>query len=522
LTTLLCAAALLAGGAALAPAALADHGETVFFEAPGDLLNATPAHRAKTLAQLQSLGVDAVRVVLYWRNVAPNPRHKHKPAFNQASPTRYRWGEYDALIDALSALHWKILLTVSGPVPTWATPHGEDKWTDPNASDFKQFMEAVGKHYGRAVKLFSIWNEPNQPGFLRPQYVGRKKNQLASPALYRRLFLAGYAGLEASGNFHGMTVLMGETSPVGVPSQYVPTPLAFLRGVLCLNAKYKPVGHCSRLPADGYAQHPYTSSRGPFGDPPTDDATMSTMGRLVTALNRAAAVGAVKANLPVYVTEFGIQTKPNPYVGVSLAQQAEYDAISEQIAWNNPRIVSFSQYLLRDDHPVRGHVVGSQTGLETYRGKQKPSYNGFRLPLTVTRTPGGVAFWGLVRPLAVPAIPGTEPTGSTGSTGPTGPTGPTGATGSTGATGATGPTGSRGATTTEQNTSKTVLLQYSSNGGHSWHTIGRLSVGSEGAWSAHGQFAKHRLWRVQWTSLAGQTFVGPPIRAYTPQGKLDY
>jgi len=64
-----------------------------------------------------------------------------------------------------------------------------------------------------------------------------------------------------------MTVLMGETSPTGVTSQGVPAPLAFLRGVLCLNASYRPVGHCGLLPADGYAQHPYSNSRGPFLDP---------------------------------------------------------------------------------------------------------------------------------------------------------------------------------------------------------------------------------------------------------------
>src|SRR5581483_11416585 len=174
-----------------------------------------------------------------------------------------------------------------------------------------------------------------QPGFLRPQYAGRT---LVSPRIYRGLFLAGYAGLKASGNFRGMSVLMGETSPVGVWSQRVPAPLAFLRGTLCLNASYRRIGHCSLLPAGGWAQHPYDSSRGPFGNPASDDVTMSTVGRLINALDRAAAAGAIHRDLPVYITEFGVQTQPNPYVGVSLQQQAEFDAIAERYAWNNPRI----------------------------------------------------------------------------------------------------------------------------------------------------------------------------------------
>jgi hypothetical protein len=472
----------------------------------------SPKNRQSAVLQLESLGVNALRVVLYWRNVAPKPNHRQRPHFNQADPRHYHWGSYDSLIKFVAGqLHWKVLLTVSGPVPRWATPHGEDKWSYPNANDFRQFMQAVGKHYGHIVKLYSIWNEPNQPGFLRPQYTGRHLRHLASPALYRRLFLAGYRGLRTSGRFHGMKVLMGETSAVGVPSQHVPAPLTFLRGVFCLNSHYKRVRHCGRVPADGWAQHPYDNSHGPFGDPPRDDVTMNTMGRLVTALNRSAAAGAVRRHLPVYVTEFGVQTKPNPYVGVSYARQAEFDAIAEEYAWNNPRIVSFSQYLLRDDHPIGRRVVGFQSGLENYRGHHKPSYNGFRLPLTVTRTRNGVRFWGLVRPETLPGNhPRHQPHPNTGPTGPTGPSGPTGSTGATGSSGAHAPVVDPAS----------VLLQFSSNHGRRWRFLRRISVGWNGSWAANGGFVRHRVWRVEWTNSAGQTFHGPPIRAYTRSGKL--
>ena len=261
----------------------------------------------------------------------------------------------------MTSLHWKVLLTVSGPVPRWATAGSRDQYTNPSSKDFQLFMQAVGRHYGKTVKLFSIWNEPNQPQYLRPQYVS---GRLASPALYRSLFLAGYAGLKASGNFAGMKVLMGETSPIGVLAAGIPAPLAFMRGVLCLDGSYHPIGHCSKLPADGYAQHPYTSNLGPFWvpggkqDPHHDDITIATLGRLSSALDRAAAAGAIRPDLPIYVTEFGIQSYPNHTLGVPLAQQAEFQAISEKIAWSNPRVVSFDQYLLRDDPPCERLPIG--------------------------------------------------------------------------------------------------------------------------------------------------------------------
>jgi hypothetical protein len=500
LTAFLTAVALLGAGAFAAPAALASHNETVFFEAPRDLLGVSASSQAKTLAKLSSLGVHAVRIVLYWGEVAPSPKHKQRPSFNQASPAAYNWGTYDQLINAVTAMHWTVLLTVSGgfgTVPRWATPHGEDQYSYPSAADFGKFMEAVGKHYGKQVKLFSIWNEPNQPQYLRPQYV---KGKLVSPGIYRGLFLAGYDGLKASGNFSGMRVLMGETSPVGVQAAGIPAPLAFLRGVLCLNSSYRPVGHCSKLPAYGYAQHPYAEGPGPFWIPPLDprhdDVTIATIGRLVTALDRAAAVGAIRSDMPVYITEFGIQSVPHPYYGVSLAKQAELDAISEKIAWNNPRVVGFDQYLLRDDV---SHA-GFQTGLETDKGVAKPALAGFRLPLVVTRTHAGVSFWGLVRPAGDPL-----PISTTGS----------GATGASGSTGSSGSSGSSGGPTT-------VVLQYSSNGGKTWRTLANVHTNSGGAWSASGHFASHRMWRTKWVSPSGATFYGAPTRAYTVGGTIDY
>ena len=34
----------------------------------------------------------------------------------------------------------------------------------------------------------------------------------------------------------------------------------------------------------------------------------------------------------LYLTEFGVQSEPDPYVGVSETQQAEYRSIAERIA----------------------------------------------------------------------------------------------------------------------------------------------------------------------------------------------
>src|ERR1019366_5615759 len=54
-------AAVVLGAVGASPA-MASHTQAMFFEAPRDLVDVTSAARAKALAQLQSLGVKALRV----------------------------------------------------------------------------------------------------------------------------------------------------------------------------------------------------------------------------------------------------------------------------------------------------------------------------------------------------------------------------------------------------------------------------------------------------------------------------
>ena len=96
---------------------------------------------------------------------------------------------------------------------------------------------------------------------------------------------------------------------------------------------------------------------------------------------------------------------PNKELGVSVATQAQFQAIDERIAWENPRVAAFSQYLLKDDplggragSSVHGGTVGFQTGLEYVNGKAKPLYYSFPIPLTVTQSGHGYSLWGMVTP----------------------------------------------------------------------------------------------------------------------------
>ena len=376
----------------LAAPAGASRTQPLTFESPRDLLN--PVARPAALAELDSLGVRSLRVILQWSSVAPGSDKADRPAFEPTSPSSYEWGEYDALMAAAKARNWPVLMTISGPVPRWATKAKLDNLTRPSPSAFAAFTTAVGRRYGDQVRTWAIWNEPNQPQFLRPQFASGGKP--ASPAIYRELYRAGVRGLSKAGQGSD-AFLLGETSPRGTPR--VVAPLAFLRGVLCLDARYKRVGKCGPLSAAGYAHHAYTTKQGPSFKPPPNDVTIGVLSRLTKALDRARAAGALTTRLPIHLTEFGIQSTPDTTSGVSLAKQVEYRAIAERIAYDNPRVASFSQYLLRDsDASAPGVFGGFESGLRFADGRPKPSLAAFRLPLAVRRLGRNVSIWGLVRP----------------------------------------------------------------------------------------------------------------------------
>jgi Cellulase (glycosyl hydrolase family 5) len=456
--------------------ALADHNQTVFFEAPSQLLN--PSQRDGAIAQLKALGVKALRVELRWHDVAPDANSPSRPQFEAENPASYNWGQYDALIDEAQRLKWKVLLTLTSPVPRWATSNHSDLITRPDDQAFEEFATAVGRHYGSQVSLWAIWNEPNVPGWLAPQF--NANGTPASPRIYRGLFEAGYAGLTAAG-LKSPKVLFGETAPFGTDEvdagregvEREVAPLAFLRGALCLSAAYRRSSTCGMLPIYGYAHHPYTypAVPGPYYRPANrDDVPIGVLSRLSRALALASRAHAIPARVPIYLTEYGVQTKPNP-LGVSPAQQAEDAAISERLAWENPDVAAFSQYLLRDE-PSHGRFSGYRTGLESPGGAPKPAYYGFAVPLTVTKNvaakkdaskrAAGFSLWGLVRP-----APGA--------------------------------------------TDVRVLVK--PVGSKHYRTLQIVRTDAAGYWKLHS-LVRGTAWRVSWRSPSGALYTGPPIRAF--------
>jgi len=427
----------------------ASHSQFTMIEAPTEVLFSGSPDAG--LSTIQDLGATAIRIQMNWSLVAPSAGSSHAPSFNQSDPNAYpaaNWARYDAAIAGARARGLRVYLTITGAAPKWATAK-HDGLTSPSASAFGRFATAVGRRYGSAISWWSIWNEPNLGKLLKPI------KGLQSAKVYRQLYLQAYSGLRSARIT--APILIGELAPIGnsFPSIGTIHPLQFLRAVLCLDSRWHKSRSCARVPTQGLAMHPYTTQFGPFFHPLNpDDVTIGVISRAVAAVDRAARAGALPAHLPVYVSEFGVQSYPDRLVGVPLSTQSDYRSIGEHMAWSNGRVAGFSQYLLRDDISVGGATGRFQSGLFLYAGdKPKPSYYGFRLPLVVSRGHGSrVALWGLVRP-------------------------------------AHGRAG-------------TLTIQVADRGHHGWVKYATQRYGGSGYWTRSASTKPGRQWRVVWTDPA--------------------
>src|SRR5262245_7877129 len=165
-------------------AAQASPRQIMSFEAPHELL--ADSTRDATLDEIRAFGVTDVRQLVYWKDFAPRPSRRKKPSFDASNPDAYpagTWGRLDNIFASAEARGINVLLTLTGPVPRWATASKRGHLDRPSSKLFGQFAKAVGRRYGDRVDAWSIWNEPNQPQFLKPQY---RKGRPYSPSLYRK------------------------------------------------------------------------------------------------------------------------------------------------------------------------------------------------------------------------------------------------------------------------------------------------------------------------------------------------
>ena len=325
--------------------------------------------------QYHQLGVEALRVNLYWGGPTGIARKRPAHAVDPADPA-YNWALYDEMVKRSKENRIKVVFSILW-TPGWAGP--AKNRAPRRMIDLRNFAYAVAKRYSGsfrpasdaaplpAVRYWMAWNEPNNPVFLKPQFVrvGRRKFVVASTRIYAQICNSIWSGVHLTG-LASEKVACGATGPRGNNTGTQPrpsvSPLPFLRGMKRWGARF-----------DAYAHHPYYQypNEAPNKPPPGSRAiTLGNINKLINELTR------LYGHKRVWITEYGYQTNPpdRPF-GVSWAKQARYVRTAFAVARKNPRIDMMIWFLLKDEARIPN---GWQSGFYTASGRRKPSWLAFK------------------------------------------------------------------------------------------------------------------------------------------------
>lgn len=425
LRTLLLTVAALAAFALVPAGASAGSKQFSIFEDDAVLLGLTDKDPDKAMAEVRYLGADVVRVFVVWSRVSPGKKSRLMPAgFDPADPNSagYDWGIYDKFVERARRNGLKVMLTLSGEIPFWASreadrcPHyiggyanlAQSCMWKPDRNLFERFSQAVATRYKGQVEYYSLWNEPNLEHYLYPQFSRSKRGtvDLGGKQL-RELWTSGYRGLTGVDPAVKDKVLFGETAAIS-------SPMDTLYSALCLDEDGKPyrgrekvLQGCSkpsRLPIGGVAIHPYNKDA--VGTVFTrsftkDSMSMAYASRATRVLRQAEKYKRIPRGRGVYITEFGFQVKPPDKKGLSPRSQARALNESDRMFFGDPRIRAVAQFELYDvPEPETEDIYN--TGLRTRDGTLRPSWGAYRMPLVVTKLAANqVEVWGQVRPANV-------------------------------------------------------------------------------------------------------------------------
>lgn len=328
------------------------------------------------LLRAQSLGSQHVRVTVRWKYVVPERLGGGFVPTDPGSPG-YRWDEIDLAVDRARAAGQSIMLQVV-TAPSWAEGTGRRPagllpgvWK-PDPDELANFMTALATRYRGRAEAYQVWNEPNLPVYLAPQW--RKVSGRfvpASPAQYREMLNASYAAVKAADP--GALVVQAGTAPYGEPKAggRRMAPRRFVRSMLSRPTTVDVVSH-----------HPYGVAS-PFEKAfHADDVTMADLGNLVAVWRSAEAAGRLLPRGPHarWATEFGWESTPDPSV-LSQNDQARYLA-DGAAALEAAGFTRGYWYLVRDEARGTDWRRSAQSGLFRRGGAAKPAAKMFTFPLS--------------------------------------------------------------------------------------------------------------------------------------------
>lgn len=242
----------------------------------------TPAQQAQALDAMQAMGVDTVRIGVFWGGI-------------ELAPGYYNWAALDSLVNAAAARNMGVLAAVT-TTPPWAAEPGSAPYYTPPADPqtFGDFTGVLAKRYVGKISAYEVWNEPNAGFFYSPK---------PDPAGYTQLLKAAYPAIKAAdpnatviGGVLGSGITIGDSTL---------NPVDFVQQMYA-------AGAAGSFDALSFHPYQYTTKFSQGGS-----LANSPINQLTDIRNLMVTNG--DANKQIWSTEYGLPTNV-----VSEQQQADY------------------------------------------------------------------------------------------------------------------------------------------------------------------------------------------------------
>jgi hypothetical protein len=357
----------------------------------------TLGHPERAFPILRSLRVKIVRANLYWGGPGGVAQRRPNRPTNPDDPA-YEWFKYDRMVRMAAEENIRVVFAIVG-TPRWANGGKPFNRAPLTTRHLRHFAQAAATRYSGsftpglplgvsgnqapeadplpAVRHWLAWNEPNNPVFLSPQFIRTKKGVFLRQAAknYAKICNAIVSGIHAPAALRGEKVACGVTAPRGnnnprARRQSI-SPIPFVRQMKRFGARG----------FDAYAHHPY------YGHPRETPSYQPRLNKGPRIVGGPILLGNINdltrevtrlwGRKPLWITEYGYQTKPDRNFAVSYAKQAQYLKQAYAIARKNPRIDMMLWFQLRDQPQTRA-FDGWQGGVMTRGGARKPSFRAFQ------------------------------------------------------------------------------------------------------------------------------------------------
>lgn len=359
--------------------------------------------------RIRAAGARFVRLTIGWTEVAPKKEPKHWNPEDPLDPN-YWWVEADSEISNAVAAGLTPVVTITD-APSWGQacePNygfpGAVCGLDPTA--YAAFATAMARRYDGStagmprVRFWQAGNEPNLPLFFQPQFSA--DGRPTAPGEYRAVLTAFSAAVKGVDPTN--LVISAGLAPLRRPGGI--GPLDFARRLLCMHGRRRPrpnrKGCPGGVPLDIFAIHPYTTGGPTHKAPGADDVELGDLGklqRLLRAADRAHHIHGAFRRTPLWITEFGWDSRPPDPGGLKAWLHARWVAEALYRAWR-AGVRTFFWFGLRDE--ARGGRPPNQSvesglylrGATLEADTPKRSLQAFRFPFVALNRRSGFFVWG--------------------------------------------------------------------------------------------------------------------------------